>query len=77
MQSLGLGTETMLQWGQLHDMQSPTPFPGKVPTEGPGSVLTHCPVVGALFCGRNCLERDRILLRASARDKLALAALKP
>lgn len=37
-QSLGSGTGTVLQWGQLPYVQNPTPFPGELPTEGPGSV---------------------------------------
>lgn len=42
-QSLGSGTGTVLQWGQLHYVQSPVPFPGEVPAEGPGCVLTPLP----------------------------------
>lgn len=64
--SLGLGTGTALQGGRQHDVQTPAPFAGG------GGVLTV-----ALSWGDSAWGRGRALLRASARDKPALAALKP
>lgn len=77
MKSLGPGTGTSCSGDSSIMCRAPLLFLEKCQWRVLAVFSPHCLVMGALFCGRDCLGRDRALLRASAEHKLALAALKP